>query len=113
MPLQVPCSVLMDDLDLALCTDEPGAARAHGGFLRAYLSVREAVHRLLKELGGTTLLVTGHSLGGALAVLAACDFGAQFRGNLKCITFGSPRVGNSEVRTRTPKLQRGVCGETQ
>ena len=63
MPLQVPCSVLMDDLDLALCTDEPGAARAHGGFLRAYLSVREAVHRLLKELGGTTLLVTGHSLG--------------------------------------------------
>ena len=42
---------------------------------------------------------TGHSLGGALATLAAYDFAtaAQACGktlNLACYTFGCPRVGN-------------------
>ena len=38
----------------------------------------------------------GHSLGGALATLAAYDLAAELSlPHLQCITFGAPRVGNS------------------
>lgn len=45
------------------------------------------------------VLITGHSLGGALAVLCAYDIAtggpcADFDLNIKCYTFGAPRVGN-------------------
>ena len=46
-----------------------------------------------------SLVCAGHSLGGALAQLAANDIarGAQqqlLRAEITCYTFGSPRVGN-------------------
>ena len=45
------------------------------------------------------VLVTGHSLGGAMAVLCAYDIAtrgpcAQYDVELSCYTFGAPRVGN-------------------
>jgi hypothetical protein len=43
-----------------------------------------------------TLIVTGASLGGANASLAAVHYGMLYPDlHIKCITFGSPRVGNS------------------
>lgn len=40
------------------------------------------------------ITVTGHSLGGALAVFCALDL-EQIYGNINLYTFGCPRVGNT------------------
>lgn len=73
-----------------------GGARIHTGFLHAYQQIRDAVRphvdKLFKE--EYQLYVTGHSLGGALAIVATRDLN---RDNISaCYTFGSPKVGNEE-----------------
>jgi hypothetical protein len=76
------------------------------GFRRAYLSLQSNILSVLKELPSTyNLLVTGHSLGGALATLAAYDviFKNAFL-SVNLITFGSPRVGDSIFRDSFKKL---------
>jgi hypothetical protein len=92
----------------------------HGGFLGAWDSVRPQVLGLVdsvvsgRGVGGThagsqerkewTVLVTGHSLGGALATLCAWDLALQYEAqaskgcgdhiSISMVNFGSPRVGN-------------------
>ncbi|GFR44840.1 hypothetical protein Agub_g6182, partial [Astrephomene gubernaculifera] len=99
----------------------------HKGFLDAYDSVRATVFALLDAATATTgsssassagsssassaaahpdggapvwrVLVTGHSLGGALATLAAYELAerrtpARSRQSISLYTFGAPRVGN-------------------
>jgi len=67
----------------------------HSGFARAYLSVRDRLFELLNERSPAQLILTGHSLGGALATLCASDVRHHFSElNLEIYTFGSPRVGN-------------------
>jgi hypothetical protein len=65
-----------------------GTARVHTGFEDQYLSVRADVERALEHVSDP-LFITGHSLGAALATLAAA--GRKVQG---VYTFGSPRVGN-------------------
>lgn len=83
----------------------PAAARVHTGFHAAYLSVAQAVREAVDEAIAShppsgaqpwRLVVTGHSLGGALAVLGAYDLAQRYPGRVSMVTFGSPRVGNSE-----------------
>lgn len=68
----------------------------HRGFLGAYKAVQKDVLTAVESLrtnSKQTIWITGHSLGGALAVLAAADFhqkGINFRG---LYTFGQPMVG--------------------
>jgi pimeloyl-ACP methyl ester carboxylesterase len=63
----------------------------HQGFARAYATVHDAIREELARHGGT-LLITGHSLGAALATLAAADHAGR---QPALITFGSPRVGDA------------------
>ncbi|KAK7197888.1 lipase [Novymonas esmeraldas] len=80
------------------------ACEVHRGFFSTYLSVRPqvnmAVMRLIGLLPGYQVLVTGHSLGGAMAMLAAVDLQEQFnkmwapQQPVVLYTFGAPRVGN-------------------
>ena len=50
-------------------------------------------------------LYTGHSLGGALATLAAQDLQAEFRfPQLYCYTFGAPRTGNHAFAAESTRL---------
>lgn len=56
----------------------------HSGFLGAYDSVRNKVFRVVEQLTASrsaeepwTVFVTGHSLGGALATLAAYDIAGR------------------------------------
>lgn len=80
----------------------PKALRIHSGFLVMWnsSSMAATVKAAFAELhaahpGGTTLLL-GHSMGGALAHLAALDLKIGFQlPDVKVYTFGSPRVGNS------------------
>lgn len=75
----------------------------HSGFLGAYYSVKPRLRELLDRLidsPGWTVLVTGHSLGGALATLCSFELANRIYVDghapaaVRCYTFGSPRVGN-------------------
>lgn len=88
---------LKSDLDARFYKSESGA-RIYRGFAKAYEQVGEQVNRAAEALPkGHALYVTGHSLGGALATIAARALEATMRDALAaCYTFGSPRVGGAE-----------------
>ena len=79
--------------------------KVHAGFLEAYKSVRDKIKSLLHDFGSPYPPVcTGHSLGGALAMLAAFELHGR------CVTFGAPRVGDGRFartfRKRVPPAVR-------
>ncbi len=84
------------DVDLTVV---PGG-RVHDGFWQAYGCVHGLVVDAVVPLVtlGYQLYVTGHSLGGALAVLATRQLDLDPRVNsdhlAACYTFGGPRVGD-------------------
>ena len=67
-------------------------AKTHRGFTDAFRSVANELRDLIPD--GATVLITGHSLGGALATLCADAFQSIWTIE-RVITFGSPRVGNA------------------
>ncbi len=72
-------------------------ARFHRGFLGALALVWTPVFTAVGELMQAKerpLWVTGHSLGGALALVASWRFQQQFLQVHEVITFGAPMVGN-------------------
>lgn len=72
-------------------------ARFHKGFMEALAEVWDplfAATDAALRLEERPLWVTGHSLGGALALLAAWRFQQQFLNVHAVITFGAPMVGN-------------------
>ncbi len=72
--------------------DERKPGLIHEGFQESYHAVEAMIEEELAHFPGEPLYVTGHSLGGALAVVATRFLDA---GNLAaCYTFGSPRVGD-------------------
>ena len=69
-----------------------GETRAHRGFATAFRSVAGPLLAHLKS--ARQIIITGHSLGGALATLAA-DLCSEAGLPVAAVyTFGSPRVGN-------------------
>ncbi|KAE8666975.1 Phospholipase A(1) DAD1 [Hibiscus syriacus] len=90
-----------------------GGAMVESGFLSLYTSgnatcpslqqmVREEIERVLEmyEDEPLSLTITGHSLGAALAILAAYDINTSFNNALPVtvLSFGGPRVGNQSFR---------------
>lgn len=68
--------------------------RIHEGFYKAFKLVESQILNKLDELEkGYTLYITGHSLGGALALLATKYLCADSLG--ACYTFGGPRVASA------------------
>lgn len=88
---------LLVNVDVRL-TDWDRGGRVHAGFHRALEEIWPALENHIRALaaGGRTLWFTGHSLGGALAVLAADRYGNGGR----LYTFGAPRVGDAEFADR-------------
>ena len=72
----------------------------HFGFQAVWRRVAaETLAAASKELAahpGYALVCTGHSLGGALAVLSAVCLQTQFKGTatVRLYTYGQPRTGN-------------------
>ena len=69
----------------------------HMGFNEAYEKVAVDIQSKINEIQfqEKPLLITGHSLGGALATIAAKKLSHK-AGIAACYTFGSPRVGDAE-----------------
>ena len=74
--------------------------RVHEGFLAAYnaqsANLLAALAQLRAANPGYRLVTTGHSLGGALAQIAAIDMRAH-GWDVTTYTYGSPRIGNDKL----------------
>lgn len=86
------------EIDFADNTEFAGGIKVHSGFYKALCSVYEALKNFLElpNNKGKAIWFTGHSLGGALATLAAFKLHHEGYENkiLGLYTFGQPRVGN-------------------
>lgn len=87
---------LATDLELST-TKWDGDVRVHAGFDAAFESVRGAIEAWLAKHAPLPPIVTGHSLGAALATLAASRWRAS-----RLVTFGCPRVGNEAFAHTIP-----------
>ena len=79
--------------------------KVHIGFKYCWESVvgdtYDAIDTALENLQGETtdIVVCGHSLGGAVATLYAHSIKKHYpHYNIKCVTIGSPRVGNKRFK---------------
>ncbi|KAJ3015520.1 hypothetical protein HKX48_004567 [Thoreauomyces humboldtii] len=91
------------DLVVAQTLNPPAGTKIHEGFQTSYLSaqpsIRAAVSNVLSNpaRAGYKIAVTGHSLGGAIALPCALDLLEYTGGNnvMEIHSYGEPRVGNS------------------
>jgi hypothetical protein len=85
------------DADARQVLYEDGPAQAHRGFHEAFLSTKKFITDYMKAFytEEQTILVVGHSLGGAIALLVAEWMRRKYSGNLQLYTFGSPRTGDA------------------
>ncbi|KAL8524950.1 hypothetical protein ACS0TY_014538 [Phlomoides rotata] len=93
--------------------DYPGCdgAMVHHGFYTAYNStslrpgVLNAIQTAKELYGDTRILVTGHSMGGAMAAFCALDLRLSLgEHNVQLMTFGQPRIGNAVFALYFDKL---------
>lgn len=68
--------------------------RVHNGFIKAYRSVKDELLGRFIDSGKKKVFISGFSMGGALATLAAVDFQYNLDVEIKVVTTGSPRIGN-------------------
>ncbi len=81
-----------------LKTSDDRYGGVHRGFHSAYQSVhQEILAQLLVRDAEVKVWVTGHSLGGALASIAAAELQST-RPITGCYTFGQPRIGDDAFR---------------
>lgn len=77
----------------------------HQGFYWAYrsvsLQVTSALHKLQEQYPYASLMIAGHSLGGAVAAICAFELEYIEKIPVKALyTFGKPRVGNTEFSAK-------------
>ncbi|CAG8854780.1 30870_t:CDS:2, partial [Gigaspora margarita] len=75
-------------------------AKVHKGFLASFNSLKDEIRSVITKLiviyKGYEIIVTGHSLGGNMAILGALDIKQSFQGtNPHLYTYGSLRSGNT------------------
>jgi V8-like Glu-specific endopeptidase len=80
----------LGNLNLVRTTRNYGVV--HRGFLGAFQVADARLRAILSEFSGHPVLLTGHSLGGALATLAAAEWQGQLRIS-GIYTYGQPAVG--------------------
>lgn len=73
--------------------------KIHAGYLNFYLNIKNSIKNKICEIiqkhNISDIIFTGHSLGGSIATIASYDSTNYINNiNIKCITFGSPKVGN-------------------
>ncbi|MGC3969253.1 MAG: lipase family protein [Pirellulales bacterium] len=91
-PITLPNWLTVAVVRLVTCGEYSG--RVHRGFSYAMRRTWHKVEAVLNAVRGKPLFVTGHSMGGALAVLAACRLAQSGRPPTAVYTFGALRVGD-------------------
>jgi V8-like Glu-specific endopeptidase/surfactin synthase thioesterase subunit len=76
----------------------PGLGKVHAGFWGQFTALQPQLEKLLQPRRSLPILVTGHSLGGAIAVLAAATWAAD-RQVRALYTFGQPAVAQDSAAT--------------
>lgn len=80
----------------------PGRTRSYGivhrGFLAAFQVVEDQIAAALSSLNGRALILTGHSLGGALATVMAAEWQSKMPA-IWIATYGQPAVGTGTFRS--------------
>ncbi|EMD89931.1 hypothetical protein COCHEDRAFT_62145, partial [Bipolaris maydis C5] len=101
----------LTNLDLGMTkTDICNSCSAHRGFWRSWLDSRDRVLPAVSQAASANpsyeIRVTGHSLGGAIATLAAASMRNAGR-KVALYTYGSPRVGGSQISDYITKQAGG------
>jgi hypothetical protein len=85
--------------------------KVHAGFVKAWNSIRERVLNLIQDLRtedpNLVLFITGHSLGGGLAIICAFDLAIELslkRYEISVTTWGAPSVGNFSFARRFARV---------
>lgn len=73
-------------------------ARVNGVFLNAYKEFRDDMMAYVEKHDPAIVYAVGHSMGGAMATLAAIDLAVNAKVSARCYTFGSPKVGDAWFR---------------
>ncbi len=73
-------------------------SKIHSGFANIYNKLAQQIHQIASQLNPSVpCYISGHSLGSALATLAAIDLAQKFpklKEQIRLYTYGGPRVGN-------------------
>ena len=77
------------------------SALVHGGFLSYFTDINDTIQTdietLLREHPIERIIFSGHSMGGALAILASTFYSSLFKNLvITCHTFGAPAIGNDD-----------------
>lgn len=102
---------VLADIDIIFDTLE-GDIRVHAGFHHQYKSMENKLYNFLDELVDKyeTIVCCGHSLGGALAALSAPIIAERYpTKDVRCYTYGAPRVGNKSFITWFNKTVADSC----
>jgi triacylglycerol lipase len=78
----------------------------HGGFSESFLSIWPQLQSSVKEFSNLKkpVVITGHSLGGAMATLAAVKLHQEGLKVSMVYTFGQPRIGDKEFAVYVDKI---------
>jgi len=82
------------DMDIRLIDDEQTGVRLHQGFLGASTPIFKKLKASLNK--DYKIITTGHSLGGAVAVILAMQLQSDNFKVINAVTFGQPKVTNIE-----------------
>ncbi|KAK7685750.1 hypothetical protein QCA50_011096 [Cerrena zonata] len=100
LPLLTDIDIIQEPLDSSLFPGIGSSVKVHSGFRgaqsRAARPVLAAVQTALSRFNATQVTITGHSLGGAIALLDAVYLPLHLPATVtfKTFTYGMPRVGN-------------------
>jgi triacylglycerol lipase len=94
--------------NLNTLTTETPQGPIHSGFSQAYLPLKPQIVKLLDRRKSKHLWITGHSLGGALAVVCAYDLIENQRRVIDGVmTFGQPMVAGKQLADHLDRLLIG------
>jgi len=89
-------SDILRDLDARQVPYKEGDGQAHRGFYEAFQAAKDFIQRYLDAFHRPEhhIVVCGHSLGGAIALLLAEWLRRDWSDNIQIYTFGAPRAGD-------------------
>ena len=90
---------VLRDADAHQVSFDDGVGKAHGGFYQAYRAMRDFVLQYLDQFHvGQRIVICGHSLGGAIALLLAEGLrrAQDAHYNILLYTYGAPRAADAE-----------------